>query len=177
MASVACPLAKGVFDDPLRRFAASPLRRFARAAALISLTAAATSAQTILDAAAGGQTNVLRNSIVHTNTDVLNPGSITAGAPGASPIVEFSNVSWTGLAPYPGAGNIDQLPQFVNPIAFDFRLSATSPCVDAGNGTFHLPDHPDLNKNTNRTEPSPYDFGIPTARVLGLGIDMGAHER
>ena len=60
---------------------------------------------------------------------------------------------------YAGTGNIDADPQYANPDYGDLRLSAGSPCIDAGTAE----DAP------------PVDFlGIP--RPQGAGFDMGAYE-
>ncbi|MFA7692307.1 MAG: hypothetical protein GX117_00580 [Candidatus Hydrogenedentes bacterium] len=64
-------------------------------------------------------------------------------------------------AAYDGRGNIVGNPDFVNPSAGDFRLSSTSPCMDAGTS-----DGEDI--------PSTDIDGVP--RPQGAGIDMGAYE-
>jgi parallel beta-helix repeat protein len=62
---------------------------------------------------------------------------------------------------WPGTGNIDADPLFVDPGAGDFHLCYTSPCRDTGNSTApHLPDH---------------DFeGDP--RPASGAVDIGADE-
>jgi len=39
---------------------------------------------------------------------------------------------------YPGTGNIDADPSFVNAVAGDYHLTSVSPCVDTGNSTYSL---------------------------------------
>lgn len=110
---------------------------------------------------------VVRNSIFWDNT-ASSSGNNFAGA---TPNVAFSCVQG-GFA---GTGNISVDPQFVNPVANDFRLSPTSPCVDAGSAQFVPLDFTDMNGDGNTQEPAPWDFdGNP--RILSLDVDMGAFE-
>lgn len=61
---------------------------------------------------------------------------------------------------WPGPGNINDDPQFVNAGGGDFRLSAASPCIDLGN-TAPLLGSSDLD-------------GAP--RIMNTAVDMGAYE-
>ncbi len=61
---------------------------------------------------------------------------------------------------YDGIGNIDADPLFVDAATDDFRLSAGSPCIDAGDPASTLTEDLD---------------GDP--RPVGSGFDMGAYER
>ncbi|MBW1765820.1 MAG: hypothetical protein JRJ65_02075 [Deltaproteobacteria bacterium] len=98
-----------------------------------------------------------------------------------SPVVTYSCVE----GGYPGIGNIDQDPKFVDPENMDFRLDSMSPCIDAGNGevAFGM----DING-----DPRYDDKKVPTGTVavyvitgqFGKGkpvvippVDMGAYER
>ena len=48
----------------------------------------------------------------------------------------LTTVSYTDVqGGFPGTGNIDADPLFVDPLNGDFRLSAGSPCIDAGDNT------------------------------------------
>jgi len=63
---------------------------------------------------------------------------------------------------HPGPGNIHSNPQFANAGAGDYRLLATSPCVDTGaRALWALPPVSDLDRN---------------CRIVGPLIDMGAYE-
>lgn len=79
------------------------------------------------------------------------------------PVVSYSNIS----GGWPGEGNIDEEPGFVNLVARDYRLRANSPCIDAGSTAGPITD---LDGNHR-----PID-------VLGIGregsdaYDMGAFE-
>ena len=41
---------------------------------------------------------------------------------------------------WPGVGNLDEKPRFVNPIGGDYRLSPRSPCIDAGDPEMEVPE-------------------------------------
>ncbi len=63
-----------------------------------------------------------------TNT-ILNEGIGDVISQGGNPVIEYSCVRGA----FPGVGNIDTDPLFVDPQNFDYRLQPTSPCIDAGN--------------------------------------------
>ncbi len=96
------------------------------------------------------------------------------------------------------AGNVEADPQFVDPDGpdddpstfddNDYRLGATSPCIDAGDDTQVPPDAMDLNGNGNTTEPWPFDLDggarfvdQPSVPDTGNGgppvVDLGCYER
>lgn len=60
---------------------------------------------------------------------------------------------------YPGEGNIDSNPYFLDPDAEDFRIASFSPCIDAGN-----------------SDGAPADDYEGDARPWGNGYDIGADE-
>ncbi len=62
---------------------------------------------------------------------------------------------------YPGEGNIDADPLFVDLGNYNFKLQPTSPAVDAG--TANIPDLPETDYTGKR-------------RVMGSAPDMGAYE-
>ncbi|MGA1875706.1 MAG: right-handed parallel beta-helix repeat-containing protein, partial [bacterium] len=51
---------------------------------------------------------------------------------GGSPKVSYSNIYKPGEEVFPGIGNINEDPMFVDPYNGDFRLMFGSPCIDAG---------------------------------------------
>ena len=93
-----------------------------------------------------------------------------------------------GPSVFPGTGNINLDPIFVNASLGDYRIAAGSPCIDAGrNGAIPNSDPADLDQDGNLTEELPLDFGGVTRRLddpgtidTGSGaapvVDMGAHE-
>ena len=108
--------------------------------------------------------------------------------------VSFSDIQ----AGFPGTGNIDADPLFVDangPDGIpgteddDLRLMSGSPCIDAGDNTAVPPDTSDLDEDGDTVEPIPFDLdGSPrfiddpdtpdTGNPDGVNpiVDMGAHE-
>lgn len=114
----------------------------------------------------------LRNSVLWNNTDTDG-----ANTDETAQISDFSNFGENVISVeyscvqdddpddanvYPGSGNIDDDPLFVDPPNHDFRLLPGSPCIDAGDPAF-VP------------EPGETDIdGEP--RVMGCRVDMGVDE-
>jgi len=115
-----------------------------------------------------------------------NGGSIDVGA-GAFLVVERSLVE----GGWPGVGNLDLDPLFVDPLNGDFRLQSGSPCIDAGCNFFvppgietdlgGLPRFLDdlLTPDTGipfrfqQTSPSGFRGRTPSRRPV---VDLGAYE-
>lgn len=76
---------------------------------------------------------------------------------------------------WPGTGNVDVDPMFVDSANGDFRLKAGSPCRDRGDNAALPVDVADLGGNGDRTESLPQDLARGT-RVDGSAVDMGAFE-
>ena len=76
---------------------------------------------------------------------------------------------------WPGLGNIDTDPFFVDPGAHNNHLSSDSPCIDAGDNAVVPPDANDLDGDGNITEPIPWDIDR-NPRIIGDKVDMGAYE-
>ncbi|MCA9320944.1 MAG: hypothetical protein KDB53_09425 [Planctomycetes bacterium] len=101
----------------------------------------------------------VQNTIVWGNG--AGPELVTMPAPGpngTAPIVEHCDIQ----GGFPGTGNFDCAPAFVNAASDDYHLKAGSPCIDNGttSGVFFLPTT---------------DFdGDP--RPVGLEVDVGADE-
>ena len=75
------------------------------------------------------------------------------------PVVTYSNVQ----GGFPGAGNMDVDPLFMNAAAANFRLHADSPCIAAGDPA--------------GAPPAPETDIRGVTRPQGAGVDMGAYER
>ena len=129
----------------------------------------------------------LSNSVVWSNT----PNQIEVyGYP--PPVVTYSNIQ----GGYEGIGNIDSDPLFVDidgpddilgTADDDLRLSAGSPCIDAGDNSAVPQDTQDLDGDGDVDEPLPYDldgnvrfFDDPDTVDSGNGtppiVDMGTYE-
>ena len=92
---------------------------------------------------------------------------------GSTTTVNYSDVQ--GASVYPGTGNINADPCFVDADSNDFHLLANSPCIDVGDNDSVPADTADLDGDGNTTEPIPFDLdGNP--RILGNVVDMGAYE-
>ena len=95
------------------------------------------------------------NGIIHGNVN----GDL--GSP-FGPTVLYSNVDTMNGLPFPGEGNINTDPLFVDPDNGDYHLSIDSPCVDAGDPEF-VPQEGETDID-----------GQP--RLVGERVDMGADE-
>ncbi|MBC8422446.1 MAG: right-handed parallel beta-helix repeat-containing protein, partial [Chloroflexi bacterium] len=90
-----------------------------------------------------------------TNSIIYNNGHSLWSSDAGTVQVAYSDVE----GGWPGTGNIDADPRFVDPASGDYHLQPGSPCIDAGTSA-GAPDH---------------DFeGDP--RPMGAGVDMGADE-
>ena len=76
---------------------------------------------------------------------------------------------------WPGAGNIDADPLFVQPGTDDLRLSSGSPAINAGSNALLPADDLDLDGDGNTTEAIPVDLD-GNVRVQSGTVDMGAYE-
>ncbi|MHC4086226.1 MAG: right-handed parallel beta-helix repeat-containing protein [Planctomycetota bacterium] len=102
----------------------------------------------------------------------------------SSATVTYSNVQGY----WPGVGNVNADPLFVDATNGDLRLKDCSVCVDAGNSDAVPPDTTDLDGDGNTTEPIPFDQSanprfVDDAGVVDIGagsspiVDMGSYER
>ena len=88
---------------------------------------------------------------------------------------------------WPGDGNIDADPLFLDPYQGNYRLLPGSPCIDAADNEAVPPDTLDLDEDGDCDEPIPFDLGgtarfvdDPDTNDTGNGtppiVDMGAYE-
>jgi len=108
------------------------------------------------------------NSILWGNTAPDSAQIYDAGSPAA---VTYSNVQ----GGWPGTGNVNADPLFVDAANGDLHLQAGSPAMNAGDQTLLPADALDLDNDGDTAEPIPFDLdGNP--RVFGGQVDMGAYE-
>jgi len=96
-----------------------------------------------------------------------------------------ANVSYSDIqGDWPGEGNIDADPQFVDPDGADdipgtqddnLRLYLWSRCINAGNNSSVPPDTADLDGDGNTEEPIPFDLDRDP-RIVDTRVDIGAYE-
>ena len=94
----------------------------------------------------------ITSSIIWANTAPRSPNNFIGA------VISYSNVQ----GGFPGTGNIDTDPLFIDFAGGDYHLSAASPCIDAGDPGYPL--------TASQTDID----GQP--RVLGGRVDMGADE-
>lgn len=100
---------------------------------------------------AGGGTATVVNSILWANTAEVILDTLSSAQ------ISYSLVS--GVSVWPGEGNVNGDPQFVDDPKADFHLTKSSPCIDAGTPYYGL---------TEDIEGNP--------RPRGAAFDMGAYE-
>lgn len=76
---------------------------------------------------------------------------------------------------WPGSGNVDVDPLFVNAALNDYRIQATSPSRDAGRSEALPDDIGDVDGDGNPTGQVPLDLA-GRVRIYGASVDMGAFE-
>jgi hypothetical protein len=116
---------------------------------------------------------VIRNCILWDNRAVQSETAAIFNdvSLGRTTDVAYSNVK----GDWPGTGNSDTDPLFVDASKGDYRLQAESPCLDAGQASVLPADVADIGLNGNTAETVPNDLDMK-ARVQGDTVDMGAYE-
>jgi hypothetical protein len=90
---------------------------------------------------------------------------------GSSATVRYTNVEGA----WPGPNNLDVDPMFLSFASGNYRLKATSPCLDVGDQTLLPIDFADLDGDMLQGEKIPFDINGST-RVVGFDVDLGAYE-
>ncbi len=150
----------------------------------------------IYDGGGGGigspnSATIVRNTVLWENTApnsnattcsaspcTLSP-NIESLSPGTSlPIdVQYSDLSHPVIGVlYPGTGNINFAPLFVDVVNENFQLGAASLVADAGLNSERPRDYFDFDGDSDTTELLPLDLALAT-RVVNTDVDMGAYER
>ncbi len=123
------------------------------------------------------------SDLTMTNCILWDGGDEISNIDGSTVAITYTDVQ----GGWPGVGNIDADPLFVDPSNGDFRLSAGSPCIDAGNNWGLPQDTTDLDGDGDTRELTPWDLdGNPRFNAdpadfdPGCGVpvvvDMGAYE-
>lgn len=107
---------------------------------------------------------VITNSIFWGNIAPNGPKEIVNWHE-SNPTVSFSCVE----GGYPGLGNIDADPLFVDPENGDFRLQPGSPCIDAGNGAV-------ATEKDRAGNPRYDDKGMPNGALAALALRSARGE-
>ncbi|MCL4561948.1 MAG: right-handed parallel beta-helix repeat-containing protein [Chloroflexi bacterium] len=124
----------------------------------------------------GGSHLILTNAIIWDNqcsTELYVDADSTAD-------VTFSDIMvYRDL--YPGNGNINGDPLFVDPNSGNLRLQRGSPAMDAGSNAAVPADEVDLDKDGDKSEPIPYDLDgnprfVDFSKAGTSRVDMGAYE-
>ena len=104
---------------------------------------------------------------------VSEPAQIKVGL-NSEAIVHHSCVDgWTGSLG--GIGNFGDDPLFWNELTNNFRLQASSPCINTGDNGAVPTDEPDLDGDGQTAEPLPFDLDNSDRFVEGT-VDRGAYE-
>jgi len=144
----------------------------------------------------GGGVAIVQSSTCVINNSVLYDNSDYYGQLERSQIYNAANLAinnscvegWTGT--FGGVGNIGENPQWQDPDGPDnvlgtlddnLRLTNGSPCLDEGSNASLPPDIPDMDGDSNTTEPIPLDLDnntriFDTDCHLTADVDMGAYE-
>lgn len=130
----------------------------------------------------------LKNTVVWNNIDEANAGAEASNLTILNNSRSDFNYSLIQGHVLDGEGNLDGTdinnnPSFINPglprnhpiLDNNFRLSACSPLINAGNNNLLGNDATDLNNNMDTSEPLPIDLGSET-RVFDHQVDIGAYE-
>ncbi len=138
--------------------------------------------------------SVLWNNVDSNGVDVVSQNLFDWTANGDNSIVARFSLIEDG-APgdgtvYPGRGNLDMDPQFVDPAGGDLRLAALSPGIDAGSNGVVPADVADLDDDGDTIESTPLDLdgnqrfvdapnqdsGVPDDIPFRGIVDLGAYE-
>jgi hypothetical protein len=111
------------------------------------------------------------SSVSFTNSVIWNGPNWLWNNDGSTVNIAFTSV----VGGWPGAGNSDVDPVFVDPGNGDYRLSGLSPCINQASIAYLLADVADLDLDGNVSEMTPMDLA-GGARAVGSGLDMGAYE-
>lgn len=120
-----------------------------------------------------GGNPLLTNSIVWGNTESTPGSTILNTGTGLTTI--RSSILEDSTCPGSCMDVLYDDPLLADPLNGDYRLTPSSPAIDAGDSSALPPDTVDLDGDGNTTEPVPLDLG-GKPRVVQDRLDMGAYE-
>ncbi|MCB9768465.1 MAG: hypothetical protein H6752_09735 [Candidatus Omnitrophica bacterium] len=102
------------------------------------------------------------------NCILVGPGILRYGQGYDDPEAEvvYSNLE----GGYPGEGNIDADPLFVDPENGDYHLQAASPCIDAGTDTGLTTDFDGNSRPIGRYDMGAFEFPYLRSDINGDGV-------
>lgn len=117
----------------------------------------------------------MRNCIVWDNTATRAGTAAFYNTPGVPGAMSVTNSIIQGSPLWPGDGNKNADPMFMDPGLADFELQCSSPGRDTGDTAVLPVDTYDLDWDGDVTETIPFDLN-GVLRIQGLSVDMGAYE-
>ncbi|MGB2987613.1 MAG: hypothetical protein WBE26_17240, partial [Phycisphaerae bacterium] len=115
----------------------------------------------------------IRNSVVWNNSAKKPQTNEIYNSPSLGGTTDITHSDVAGG--WPGAGNINSDPLFVDASKNDYRIQDSSPCRDTGNDESLPADTADIDWDANTAQPLPNDLDLKP-RVSGNSVDMGACE-